>query len=343
MREPRSELNSGAVGYSVVIPVYNSATMLSELHARLTSVMQGLDAPYEIIFVEDCGPDNAWGELERLSASDERVVAVQLMKNSGQSNATLCGLSQAKGDVVFTMDDDLQHPPEELPMLLNALGPRDDVVMGVPREKKHNVVRRLGSESIHLANSYLLGKDRKLRFTSFRALRRPVVDGILQLQTLSPALGPMINSVTRHITNVVASHSPRKEGRSGYTLSRIFRQTMSNFIGYSILPLRMLGIMGALGIVFSIVLAIIYISRYMTGGINVPGWTTIALLLVMISGFNFFAFALLGEYVLRILQRANATPQYIIRQTSRSTAKGSDMDIVQEGMPAAGANEDRSD
>lgn len=343
MREPQTELNSGAVGYSVVIPVYNSAAMLSELHARLTSVMQGLGAPYEIIFVEDCGPDDAWKELERLSASDARVVAIQLMKNSGQSNATLCGFSQARGEVIITMDDDLQHPPEELPVLLDALGPRDDVVMGVPREKKHNIVRRLGSEFIHLANSYLLGKDRKLRFTSFRALRRPVVDGMLQLQTLSPALGPMINSVTRHITNVVVDHSPRKEGRSGYTLSRIFRQTMSNFIGYSILPLRLLAIMGALGIVVSIILAVIYIGRYITGGIGVPGWTTIALLLVMLSGFNFFAFALLGEYVLRILQRVNATPQYIVRQTFRSTAKGSDMGIVQEGMPAAEANEGRSD
>ena len=343
MREPQSELNSGAVGYSVVIPVYNSAAMLSELHERLTSVMQGLDAPYEIIFVEDCGPDDAWGELERLSAFDERVVAVQLMKNSGQSNATLCGLSQAKGNVVFTMDDDLQHPPEELPVLLDALGPRDDVVMGVPREKKHNIVLRLGSDSIHLVNSYLLGKDRKLRFTSFRALRRPVVDGILQLQTLSPALGPMINSVTKHIANVVVSHSSRKKGRSGYTPSRIFLQTMNNFIGYSVLPLRLLAIMGALGIVVSIVLAITYFSRYIMGGINVPGWTTIALLLVLISGFNFFAFSLLGEYVLRILQRANATPQYIIRQTFRSTAKESDMAIVQEGLPVAGANEGRSD
>lgn len=343
MRDQNTESNSGAGGYSIVIPVYNSAVMLGELHARLTAVMQGLRAPYEIIFIEDCGPDDAWGELERISASDARVVAVQLMKNSGQSNATLCGLSLARGEIIITMDDDLQHPPEEIPVLLDALEPNDDVVMGVPREKKHNIVRRLGSEFIHLANSYLLGKDRRLRFTSFRVMRRPVVDGMLQLQTLSPALGPMINSVTRHITNVVVSHSPRKEGRSGYTPGRIFRQTMSNFIGYSILPLRLLAIIGAIGIIVSIILAVVYFTRYITGGINVPGWTTIALILVMLSGFNFFAFSLLGEYVLRILQRVNSTPQYIVRQTIRPNTKSLEAGMVQEGLPVTGMDEGGAD
>lgn len=302
------------ITYSVVIPVYNSSQILEELHSRLTVVMTKIGRPYEIIFIEDCGPDDAWQVLEKIAKNDTHVTAIQLMRNSGQSSATLCGMSNAKGELIITLDDDLQHPPEEIPLLIESLRSVDDVVMGVPRQKQHNIIRRWGSSFIHQINCYLLGKDRDIRFTSFRVMRRAVVEGLLGLRTLAPALGPMINSVTKRIVNVVVQHNPRMEGKSGYTLKRIFTQTMGNFIGYSMLPLRMLAIVGIIGIIGSISLAIIYIVRYFLGGITVPGWTTIALLLVMLSGFNFFAFALIGEYVLRILQLANYMPQYLIRK-----------------------------
>lgn len=310
MKEDRASLEMPA--YSIVIPVYQSARMLPELHQRLTAVMQGLGKPYEIIFVEDCGRDNAWQLLQELAKKDDRVSAIQLMHNSGQSNATLCGLAHARGGAIITMDDDLQHPPEEIPALIRALGPDVDVVMGTPKEKMHHWFRRLGSGIMHDINCYLLGKDRSLRFTSFRLMRRGVVDGLLILRTLSPALGPMINTVTHRIINTTVEHAPRKEGRSGYTFRRLFAQTMSNLIGYSMLPLRLLAVIGGVGIVLSIAFAIGLVLHYLQGGV-VPGWTSIALLLVMLSGFNFFAFAIIGEYVLRILQRVNATPQYFVR------------------------------
>ncbi len=307
--------------YSVVIPVYSSERILPELHRRLTAVMQDLGKPYEIIFVDDCGRDNSWHVLQKLAAGDHAITAIQLMRNSGQSNATLCGLAHARGGAIITMDDDLQHPPEEIPALIEALGTDVDVVMGVPKEKKHNWFRRLGSSVMHDINCYLLGKDRNLRFTSFRLMRRAVVDGLLTLRTLSPALGPMINSVTHRIVNATVKHAPRKEGRSGYTVRRLFSQTMSNLIGYSMLPLRLLAVMGGVGIILSAVFAIVLVIHYLQGGV-VPGWTSIALLLVMLSGFNFFAFAILGEYVLRILQRVNATPQYFVRSRITSTKEG---------------------
>lgn len=312
------------VEYSVVIPVYNSAKMLPELHRRLMGALRGLNKPYEIIFVDDCGRDNAWQVLQDIAADDPCVTAIQLMRNSGQSNATLCGMAYASGSTIITMDDDLQHPPEEIPTLLAALRNDVDVVMGVPKEKKHHWFRRLGSTAMHELNCYLLGKDRHLRFTSFRVMRRPVVEGLLTLRTLSPALGPMINSVTHRILNTTVAHAPRQQGRSGYTLRRLLSQIMSNLVGYSMLPLRLLGVIGAAGIAFSIVFALALVVRYLTGGITVPGWTTIALLLVLISGFNFFAFAILGEYVLRILQRVNATPQYLVRTRVGSSAQQDD-------------------
>jgi dolichol-phosphate mannosyltransferase/undecaprenyl-phosphate 4-deoxy-4-formamido-L-arabinose transferase len=314
--------------YSVVIPVYRSARILPELHRRLTDVMKALAAPYEIIFVEDCGPDEAWQVLERLAADDPAVFAVQLMRNSGQSSATLCGMANSRGEIIITMDDDLQHPPEQIPALLAGLGSDVDVVMGAPRKKEHHWFRRLGSSLMHSANCYLLGKDPTLRFTSFRAMRRPVVEGLLTLRTLSPALGPMINSVTHRIVNMTVEHAPRHEGRSTYTWRRLITQTMGNLVGYSMLPLRLLAVFGLIGIVVSVAFAAVLLVRYLLGGINVPGWTTIALLLVLISGFNFFAFAILGEYVLRILQRVNATPQYLVRRRVSSTTEQWGQDVI---------------
>jgi dolichol-phosphate mannosyltransferase/undecaprenyl-phosphate 4-deoxy-4-formamido-L-arabinose transferase len=309
------------IAYSVVIPVYRSARILPTLYQRLTTAMQGLGAPYEIIFIDDCGPDSSWAVLQELAAGDGAVTAIQLMHNYGQSSATLCGLAHANGEVVITMDDDLQHPPEEIPALMRALGAEVDVVMGVPKEKKHSWFRRLGSNALHNINCYLLGNSRGLRFSSFRLMRRPVVDGLLTLRTLSPALGPMIHSVTSRIVNATVEHAPRYEGKSGYTLGRLLSQSMNNVIGYSMLPLRLLAILGCFGILLSIAFALVLVIRYLIGGITVPGWTTLALLLVLLSGFNFFAFAILGEYVLRILQRVNSTPQYLVRTRLASAKK----------------------
>jgi dolichol-phosphate mannosyltransferase/undecaprenyl-phosphate 4-deoxy-4-formamido-L-arabinose transferase len=299
--------------YSVVIPVYGSAGILPELYRRITAVMKSLGKDYEIIFVEDCGLDNAWQVLQKLAASDESVIAVQLMRNSGQSSATLCGLANSCGELVFTMDDDLQHPPEEIPKLLQTLNDDADVVMGVPVDKKHHWFRRFGSTLLQDINSYLVGNDRNLRFSSFRLMRRSVVNGLLELRTISPALGLMINSITHRIINVDVQHAPRNQGHSSYTLHRLVSLTMNNIIGYSMLPLRVLAILGVMGVILCVIFSAVLLVRYLMGGISVPGWTTIVLLQVLFSSFSFFAFAILGEYLLRILQRVNATPQYFIR------------------------------
>lgn len=307
--------NTLPVTYSVVIPVYNSEKILPELHRRLTEVMTSIDKTYEIIFVDDCGPGNSWSAIKELASKDTHVVGIQLMRNSGQGSATMCGLSHSRGEFVVTMDDDLQHPPEELPMLIEHLSQDSelDVVMGVEREKRHSLVRRLGSLFINRINSYFLDKPLDLRFTSFRVMRRSVVQGLLNQRTQYPALGPMISSITRRIKNVRVQHDARHSGKSAYTFGRILKQTMSNFIGYSMLPLRLLAVLGLVGIGFSFLFATVLLIRYFTAGISVPGWTTTVLLIAILSGFNFLAFSIIGEFVLRIHHAANQLPQYVTR------------------------------
>lgn len=299
--------------FSVVIPVYGSACILPELHNRLTVAMHGLGKTYEIIFVDDCGLDDSWRVLQDLAKKDTTMIAIQLMRNSGQSNATLCGLAHASGELIFTMDDDLQHPPEEISRLLEAMNEDVDVVMGVPIEKKHHWFRRLGSRLAHNLNCYLLGKDRHLRFSSFRLMRRQVVYALLELRTLSPALGPLINSVTHRIINTKVLHAPREKGRSNYTLGRLLSVLKSNLIGFSMLPLRLLAVLGLIGAVLSLIISLVLIFSYLIRDKSVPGWTSLALSFSIISGFNFLAFSILGEYVLQILKRVNRVPRFNVR------------------------------
>lgn len=302
---------------SVIIPVYGSEKILPKLYERLKGVLQSNYPQHEIIFVDDCGPGASWSVIKGLCARDPDVKGVQLMKNSGQGSATLSGLSIAGGDIIVTMDDDLQHPPEELPKLVGALINDEelDVVIGATIEKKHNFIRRLGSNIINSMNSSFLNKDKSLRFTGFRAMRPNVAGELIKISTHYPALGPMILSVTRRVKNIPFDHQARDSGRSNYSFMKLYKQTLSNFIGYSMLPLRMLATLGLIGILFSIVLGLYFLWRYFFVGISTSGWTSTILVLISISGFNFFAFAILGEYILRISQTTTDTPQYTIRKT----------------------------
>ena len=301
--------------FSIVVPVYRSQAILPELHQRITRVMETVGGTFEIIFVEDCGPDQSWRILKEIAAKDHKVTALQLMRNSGQGNATLAGFGHAMGKFIITLDDDLQHPPEELPAMIRELTENEDVdvVIGTPAKKNHNLIRRLGSSFINRINSIFLEKDPSLLLTGFRVMRSSVAEALLTMKVPYPALGPMILSVTRRVKNKTVRHDPRKEGKSGYTWRRLVKQTMSNFIGYSMLPLRMLALIGAAGIAVSVLLAGYFLCRYFFIGIGVPGWTTLLLILLGTSGFNFFAFAILGEYVLRITQVTTQAQQFAIR------------------------------
>lgn len=304
--------------FSVVVPVFNAEATLPELYRRLVSTMEAIGGRFELIFVEDCGSDGSWQELLALTSQDHRLQALQMMRNSGQGNATLAGIQAADGELIITLDDDLQHPPEEIPPLVQTLVENDglDVVIGVPAVKRHHFVRRLGSWLLNQANSRFLQKDPDLRFTGFRVMRRVVAKELVRQHPPYPAIGPMLISITPRIANVTVRHDARKQGRSGYNLRKLFKQTLANLIGYSVLPLHLLAAIGAAGIVISALVAIYFVIRYFTYGIGVPGWTTLLVTLLAISGFNFFAFGILGEYILRISQATEQRNQRAVRQTT---------------------------
>lgn len=318
------------VCFSIVVPVYNSEQTLPQLYERLVQVMKGMGASFELVFVEDCGTDRSWQVLQAIAQEDKRVRVIQLLRNYGQASATMCGLRYSVGRIVITIDDDLQNPPEEIPILARSLenDPELDVVIGIPREKQHAFWRRLGSEIVNSINSLAVKKDRSLKFSGFRAMRRIVVDRLVELNVPQPAISVLLCSITPRITNITVRHEPRAVGQSGYTLAKILGLTLSNFLTFSDFPLRFLAMVGIVGILASTVYGIALIVRFVMGGIGVPGWMTLALLLIAMSGFSFFAFGLIGEYLLRILQSAQNTPQYVVRQQIKGQAREDEQEPV---------------
>jgi dolichol-phosphate mannosyltransferase/undecaprenyl-phosphate 4-deoxy-4-formamido-L-arabinose transferase len=306
------------IDLSVVVPVYRSASSLDELCERILEVGQALNLTTELILVDDCSPDESWSVIARLADQHAPICGIQLMANRGQGAATLCGLEQSAGEYIVTIDDDLQFAPEEISNLWERLQSNDavDVVIGIPEERRHRFYRNVGSCLINRINTLFLKKPLNLKFSGFRIMRRPVLAGLLCIRNPYPAIGPMILSVTPRIVNLSVSHFERRHGVSNYDFPRLMRQALANLIGYSILPLHAMATIGVLGLVGSIAMGSYYLWRYFFIGIATPGWTSLMLVLIALFGFNFFALALIGEYLKRLYQMQSQASSHQVRQVT---------------------------
>lgn len=307
--------------YSAVIPVYNSAPVLEELYQRLVRVMESLGEPFELIFVEDSGRDASWEVLKKISERDGRVLAIRLMRNFGQSNAVMCGLMRSRGDFIITIDDDLQNPPEEILKLVKAIKemPDADVVMGIPKEKQHSFLRRIGSDLVGKVNSLIFKRNASLKLSSFRILKKGLVDHLKTFHLLNASIDALICAVTAHIANTEVEHRKRKCGKSGYNFLRLLQQALNNFMGFSVFPLRLMAVLGLLGIGVSLVFSAYFLWRYfIMKDIGIPGWMSLIILLNFLSGFTFFAFGLVGEYLLRILHCTSRGSSFFIKEISKN-------------------------
>ena len=306
---------NGKYLFSIVVPVYNSEKSLEILYERIEKVFHMMDEEFELILVDDSSKDASFKIMKELHEKDNRVKIIQFAKNFGQHKAIMCGFHYAQGDFIITMDDDLQHPPEEIPKLIEAIRTHleMDVIIGRYDTKKHNVVRNLGTACMNKITSAIFKKDTTLKLTSFRIMRRHVVTSILESQTVMPRIGTMLLQVTNRIMNIEVHHDARAFGKSGYSFKRLVKDFMNNILNNSDIPLRFLGTVGVVSFALSIIFAIYYIGRYLIKGVAVQGWTTLVVLLLLFFGLTLFSLGLLGNYMLRILKETKKMPLYSIR------------------------------
>ena len=297
---------------SVVVPVYNSLR-LEELADRVHAALGDHGHDYELILVDDLSSDpRVWPLLARLAATRPHVKAVQLTRNFGQQAATLCGLRESAGAVVATMDDDLQHDPEDLRELLRFAD--HDIVIGQLAGRRHGVVREAASWIKGHFDTWLIGKPKDIRLSSFRLLARTVVDGMLAIRTAHPFLPALMFHVSRDVVAVPVRHHPRGAGRSGYTLRKLLAAFSNLVFSNSSLLLRLVGYAGIALAVLSLVLAGFVVHHRLVHRVAVTGWASLMVAQLFVGGVLLLGMGVIGEYLIRIIEGSEARPAYLVRR-----------------------------
>ena len=303
--------------YSVVVPVYNSEHTLEELYTRLEKVFrETIKEEFELILVDDGSKDRSFEVMQGLRKKDQRVKIIQMARNFGQHPALLCGFAHVKGEFVVTMDDDLQHQPEELPKMVRVMQERDDVdaIIASYEGRKHGVIRRLGTKISVWATSKMLGKDPDLQITSYRLLRRFLVDAMVKTNTYLPQIGNLLVLTSNRIINVPVQHAARAYGKSGYSFHRLVKDLIYDITAHTAFPLLMVRNIGIASFLFSLVLGVYFLIRYFVCGISVEGWTSLMLVLLAFFGLTLLSIGIIGMYLMNILNEAKKLPHYVIRQ-----------------------------
>lgn len=300
---------------SVVIPVYRSAEILPDLLGSLESVLPKITPEYEVILVDDCSPDGSW-EVIRLQARERPWIrGIRLMRNYGQHNALLCGIRAARQEVIVTMDDDLQHPPEEIPKLLAKLDGGFDAVYGPPLRERHGLWRDVASRISKLFLQNAMGAETARSISAFRAFRTPVRKGFDAYQGPNVNLDVLLTWGAARFATVPVEHRPRKAGTSNYTFRLLLRHTLNMVTGFSTLPLRITSVIGFVFALVGFAVLCYVLGRYFIRGGSIPGFPFLASIISIFSGVQLFALGVIGEYLARIHFRMLDRPAYVVEQT----------------------------
>lgn len=308
---------SAAPAYSVVIPVYNSQEIVGETLRRTAAFFESRGLSYEIIAVNDGSRDASWGVLEAAARDNPAIVAIDLLRNSGQHNANLCGFRAARGEWIVTMDDDLQNPPEEIAHLIEKSREGHDLVIGRFHAKQHASYRRLGSRLVRWINRRVFGQERDLVLSNFRLVHRDVVDRVCAYRGPFPYIPGLCLRYSGRRANALVEHHPRRVGTSNYDLRTILVLLSTILFNYSSFPLRLVAGLGMATALVSLLLGLYFLVAGLLGDTSVPGWTTIVVMLAFFNGVTMLMLAMLGEYVVRIINQLNMADPYFVRKVVR--------------------------
>jgi polyisoprenyl-phosphate glycosyltransferase len=300
---------------SVVIPVYRSAESLPELIERLIGVLEPMDRPYELVLVDDHSPDESWAVLEReRERHGPRLKIASLTRNQGQHNAVLCGFSIATGDVIVTMDDDLQNPPEELPRLISAIDDGFDLSIGSYEEKRHTRARNTGGQLIDRLIRRMFDLPSDFALTSFRAADGELVRKAQSMMGVYPYVTCMLLTHSARPTNVAVRHDPRRYGSSSYTWNRSLSLAANLLFSYSTAPVRGVAVLGVFGVLVALTAGLVTLIISLTSS-TVPGWASTLLVVTSSNAITLTCLTILAVYVGRTNRSVSGAHQkFTIRE-----------------------------
>ncbi|WP_175181570.1 glycosyltransferase family 2 protein [Achromobacter aegrifaciens] len=317
-REARDGLQPVNAGISVVVPVFCSSGSLRTFYERMRAQLDILTEDWELILVDDASQDDSWMIAGELRAADTRVKCIRFARNQGQQHATLCGLHYASKAYVFTIDDDLQCYPEDMPLFVEQLDAGKSVVIGRidSNEKQHHWWRNIGSRLNQYLAGKIIGKPKHMRLSSFRAMTQNVARKLVSYKGAHPHVAAMLfKSVPPFlISNVGIRHAPRDDGKpTSYSLRKLVKILSYLIINHSYMPLRFMVGWGLTISLLSMAYAVWTMVRalMMEGG-GLPGWASLAVLVSFLSGNILLALGILGEYLGRLVEESSNIQQFSV-------------------------------
>jgi glycosyltransferase involved in cell wall biosynthesis len=300
---------------SVIIPVYNSQQTIALLVERLRDSLSSI--AFEIVLVNDGSSDRSEEICKVLSQSYDNVYFISLRKNYGEFNAVMCGLNWANGEYCVMIDDDFQNPPEEILKLIGVAEAGDfDVVYTHFPKKEHARYRNLGSDLVNWLTSYLLSKPKDLYLSSFKLIKKEVVEEIIKYQGPYPYIDGLIFRITRNIGTVRVEHQKREEGISNYTWRKLISLFLNILFCYSSLPIRLFMPVG-IGLFATGFLLLLFLFGQWVIGPDPKGWQVFTASIMFIGGIQCTLLSVLGEYIGKSFMAQSGQPQYVIKYNSR--------------------------
>ena len=301
------------VHLSVISPVYKGEMMLEELVTRIKTSVETFTNSYEIVLVNDSSPDNSWMKILEVCSKDKKVKGVNLSRNFGQHYAITAGLSESTGEWVVVMDCDLQDRPEEIPNLYRKVQEGYDTVFAQRIERKDGFLKRLSSTLFNATFAFLTDQEQDKTVGNFGIYHRKVINAVLSMGDSVRWFPIMVKWVGFKISYLPVEHAERVEGKSSYSLRRLLSVASDNMIAFSNKPLRLMLQFGFIVVIISVLVALFYLIRYLSGGIAVDGFTTMVISMWILGGIIIMLIGMTGIYIGKTFDKAKDRPLFIIR------------------------------
>jgi undecaprenyl-phosphate 4-deoxy-4-formamido-L-arabinose transferase len=297
---------------SIVVPVYNEESIVEELYSRLKCVCDGLNHSYEMVIVDDGSDDGSFEKLKHIKENDKALRLIQLTRNFGQQAAVLAGFRESRGKIIIQLDSDLQNPPEEIPKLLAALTEDIDLVTTVNKKRQDGLIRVLGSRFLRKFGQMLFGEAVKLNLSSFRVMRRSVIDKIETCRDRSRYMAVLMSWMGLPSVEIEVEHHARKKGTTKYSFLTLFKLSWDLVTGYSIFPLRFVTYLGMFGAFMGFLMMAFLLYQRMANGILIEGFIVLSAVFAFFAGVQLLSIGFLGEYLGRVHSQIQGRPDYIV-------------------------------
>ncbi|MBF0574949.1 glycosyltransferase family 2 protein [Dysgonomonas sp. GY617] len=297
---------------SIVSPVYRAEKILPILVSRIEKSVSSITSDYEIILVEDCGPDNSWGVIEEMARNNKKIIGVKLSRNFGQHYAITAGLDHVSGDWIVVMDCDLQDQPEEIVKLYAKAQEGYDIVLAERFERQDSFFKRMTSALFYKVLSYLTGSHQDKGVANFGIYNKKAIDVVRSMKESIRYFPTMINWIGFNKAKIRVDHSSRYEGQTTYNLSRLLNLALDIVLAYSDKPIRLTIKLGFIISILSIIATLYTFIQWLCGDITVLGYTSLIISIWFLSGIIIFILGVIGLYIGKTFGEVKNRPIYVV-------------------------------